>query len=34
MPFQPYKYDFKDVLNVDQYESDEKWKQIILLQLS
>jgi len=29
MPFQPYKYNFKDVLNIDQYESDEKWKQII-----
>ena len=29
MPFVPYKYDFKDALNVEQYASDEKWKQII-----
>jgi putative ABC transport system permease protein len=29
MPFIPYKYDFKDAINVKQYASDEKWKQII-----
>jgi putative ABC transport system permease protein len=29
MPFQPYKHDFKDILNVEQYASDKKWKQII-----
>ncbi len=29
MPFLPYKYDFKDALNEEQYAADEKWKQII-----
>ncbi len=28
-PFQPYKYEFKDALNLEQYAADEKWKQII-----
>jgi len=30
MPFMPFKYDFKETLNRAQYESEEKWKQIIL----
>lgn len=29
-PFLPFKYDFKETLNRSQYESEEKWKQIIL----
>ncbi len=28
-PFQPYKYDFKDVSNAEQYEAEQKTKQII-----
>ena len=28
-PFHPYKYEFKDALNRQQYEAEEKWKQII-----
>jgi putative ABC transport system permease protein len=28
-PFQPFKYDFKDAKNRQQYEAEEKWKQII-----
>lgn len=28
-PFQPYKYEFKDEINRQQYEAEEKWKQII-----
>src|SRR4030095_2411938 len=29
LPFQPYKYDFKDAQNSSQYETEAKWKQII-----
>ena len=29
MPFLPYKYNFKDALNDEQYAADKKWKQII-----
>ena len=28
-PFQPYKYDFKDDQNAEQYEREAKWKQIL-----
>ena len=28
-PFQPYKYDFKDAQNTEQYEREAKWKQIL-----
>ena len=28
-PFQPYKYDFKDAQNAEQYEREKKWKQIL-----
>lgn len=28
-PFQPYSYEFKDQTNRQQYEAEEKWKQII-----
>ncbi|MGZ5133905.1 MAG: ABC transporter permease [Flavitalea sp.] len=28
-PFQPYKYDFKDAQNAEQYEREAKWKQIL-----
>ncbi len=28
-PFQPYKYEFKDAKNKQQYDAEEKWKQII-----
>jgi putative ABC transport system permease protein len=30
-PFQPYRYEFKDAENAQQYESEAKWKQIISL---
>ena len=29
LPIQPYKYDFKNTINLHQYESEAKWKQII-----
>src|SRR4030095_9986899 len=28
-PFQPYKYDFKEAQNAEQYEREAKWKQIL-----
>ena len=30
MPFIPYRYDFKEVSNQEQYAAEQKWKQIIL----
>lgn len=29
LPLQPYKYDFKNTINLHQYEAEAKWKQII-----